>query len=142
MDIHRPELVAAKKRKRIVVAVIAAVVIAAVSLGIASLPAAAPSIERSAVVIDVVKRGPMLRQVRGTGTLVPENTRWIAAVTDGRVDNMLVHPGATVNHDTVIVQLSNPEVEQAARDAELQLRAALADLAQREAQLQSDLLNQ
>src|SRR3954469_4106027 len=117
MDIHRPELVAAKKRKRIVVAVIAAVVIAAVSLGIASLPAAAPSIERSAVVIDVVKRGPMIRQVRGTGTLVPENARWIAAQTDGRVERILIHAGSLVAHDSVIMELSNPEVEQSARDA-------------------------
>jgi len=142
MDIQRPELLVEKRRKRNLLFGAGAIGLAAVTLGLASLKPAAPVVERSAVWIDTVKRGPMLRQVRGTGTLVPENTRWIAAVTDGRVDNVLVHPGTTVSHDTVIVQLSNPEVAQAARDAELQLRAALADLAQREAQLQSELLNQ
>src|SRR5438046_3197776 len=133
MDIQRPELLVEKRRKRNLTIGGAAIFIAAVTLGIASLKPAAPVVERAAVWIDTVKRGPMLRQVRGSGTLVPENIRWIAAVTDGRVDNVLVHPGTTVGRDTVIVLLSNPEVEQGARDAELQLRAAVADLAQREA---------
>jgi len=142
MDIHRPELAVAKRRKQMIGAGIAAAAALVLTLGIASLKPAAPVVERSSVWIDTVKRGPMLRQVRGTGTLVPENIRWIAAVTDGRVDRVVVHPGATVTRDTVILELSNPEVQQSARDAELQLKAAMADLAQREAQLQSDLLNQ
>ena len=142
MDIHRPELAVAKRRKQMIGAGIAAAAALVLTLGIASLKPAAPVVERSSVWIDTVKRGPMLRQVRGTGTLVPENIRWIAAVTDGRVDRVVVHPGATVTHDTVILELSNPEVQQSARDAELQLKAAMADLAQREAQLQSDILNQ
>jgi HlyD family secretion protein len=142
MDIQRPELLTQRRRKRYIAFGIGVVLLAAVTLGLGTLKPAAPVIERSAVWIDTVKRGPMLRQVRGSGTLVPENTRWIAAVTEGRVDRVIVHPGTTVTRDTIIVELSNPEVEQSARDAELQLRAAVADLAQREAQLQSEFLNQ
>jgi len=142
MDIQRPELATARRRKRLIGFGIVAAVVLAVTLGIASLKPAAPVVERSGIWIDTVKRGPMLRQVRGTGTLVPENVRWIAAVTDGRVERVLVHPGATVTRDTVILELSNAEAQQAARDAELQLKAAMADLSQRQAQLQSDMLNQ
>jgi HlyD family secretion protein len=142
MDIQRPELLTQRRRKRYIAFGIGVVLLAAVTLGLGTLKPAAPVIERSAVWIDTVKRGPMLRQVRGSGTLVPENTRWIAAVTEGRVDRVIVHPGTTVTRDTIIVELSNPEVEQSARDAELQLRAAVADIAQREAQLQSEFLNQ
>ncbi len=142
MDIHRPELNVARRRRNVIGLALAATVIALVTLGIASLRPAAPVADRSSLWLDTVKRGSMLRQVRGTGTLVPENTRWIAAVTEGRIDKIVVHPGTAVTRDTVILELSNPEVEQSARDAELQLKAALADLAQREAQLQSDLLNQ
>lgn len=142
MDIVRPDFVAARRRRQMIGVAILAVLAGAVTLGIASLKPAAPVVDRSSIWIDTVKRGPMLRQVRGSGTLVPENIRWIAALTDGRVDRVVVHPGASVTRDTVILELSNPEVQQAARDAELQLRAATADLAQREAQLQSDILNQ
>jgi HlyD family secretion protein len=142
MDIQRPELVVERRRKQVMRIGIGGVALLAVTLIFASLKPAAPVVDRSSVWIDTVKRGPMLRQVRGTGTLVPENTRWIAAVTDGRVERVLVHPGTSVTRDTVIVELANPEVEQAAHDAELQLKAAVADLAQRDAQLQSDMLNQ
>ncbi|MEO8035767.1 MAG: RND transporter, partial [Acidobacteriota bacterium] len=119
MDIQRPELAAARHRRRWLFGSAAAVVIAAVTLGVASLKPAAPAIDRSSVWIDTVKRGPMLRQVRGTGTLVPENVRWLSAVTDGRVERILVHPGAVVTADTVILEMKNPELEQSTRDAEL-----------------------
>jgi HlyD family secretion protein len=142
MDIVRPELAVARKRKRLITTILIAVAIAGVTLGIARLKPAAPEVERSAVVIDIVKRGSMLRQVRGTGTLVPENVRWIAAQTEGRVDRILVRPGTEVKADSVILEMNNPEVEQGARDAELQLQAAEADLARRRVELQSELLNQ
>lgn len=142
MDIHRPELAADRRRKQIIRIAAGAALALAATIVLASLKPAAPIVDRSAVWIDTVKRGSMLRQVRGIGMLVPENTQWIAAATDARVERIVVRPGTAVTRDTVIVELSNPEVEQAARDAELQLKAAVADLAQREAQLQSEQLNQ
>lgn len=142
MDIARPELAAARKRKRLIVSGIGAVIIAAVTLGIASLKPAAPVVDRSAVWIDSVKRGSMVREVRGSGTLVPENTRWIAAVTEARVERVVVHPGTSVEPDTIILELTNAEVEQGARDAELQLRAAVADLERRKAEVETEFLNQ
>jgi len=83
-----------------------------------------------------------VRQVRGTGTLVPEQVRWIPAATEARVERILVRPGVTVKADTVILELSNPEVEQAARDAELQLGSAVAELRKREIELESAVLAQ
>jgi HlyD family secretion protein len=142
MDIVRPELAVARKRKRLIIGIIVAVATGGVTLGIATLKPASPEVERSAVVIDTVKRGEMLRQVRGTGTLVPESIRQIAAATEGRVEKIIVRPGTVVKADTVLLELSNPEVEQGSRDAELQLQAAQADLARRQVELQSELLNQ
>jgi HlyD family secretion protein len=142
MDILRPELAVARKRRRVIISILVVVALAGVTFGVTRLKPAAPEVERAAIVIDTVKRGEMLRQVRGTGTLVPENIRLIAATTDGRVDRVLVHPGTTVKADTIIAELANPEVEQGARDAELQLQAAAADLTRRQVELQSELLNQ
>ena len=87
---------------------------------------AAPVVERATVWPDTVKRGPMLRQVRGLGTLVPEEILFIAAQTDGRVDRIAVRPGAVVTPNTVLIELSNPELELAANDAEWQVKSAEA----------------
>ena len=87
---------------------------------ISRLKPAAISVDRAAVWVDTVKRGPMLRQVRGLGTLVPEDIRWIAASKEGRVEKIVVRPGAKVQPDTVILELSSPDLEQAALDAESQ----------------------
>ena len=106
------------------------------------MPQASPEVDSSGLFIDTVKRGSMVRQVRGTGTLVPENVRWIPASTEARVERILVRPGVTVTADTVILELSNPEVEQAARDAELQLGSAVAELRKREIELESAVLAQ
>jgi HlyD family secretion protein len=103
---------------------------------------AAPTVERATVLEDVVKRGSIIRQVRGPGTLVPEDTRWLPATTDGRVERILLQPGAHVEADTVILVLSNPQVEQEALDARLALQSTLAALDNLRAQLQSDLLTQ
>ncbi|HEV7427115.1 MAG TPA: HlyD family efflux transporter periplasmic adaptor subunit [Thermoanaerobaculia bacterium] len=103
-------------------------------------PASAP-VEKSSVVIDSVKRGAMTREVRGSGTLVPENIRWIAASTDARVETLLVQPGSVVKSDTVIMELSDPQQQQAAADAEWQLKAADAELQSAKAQLESDRLD-
>jgi HlyD family secretion protein len=142
MDIHRPEVGIARRRKRLIIAIAVAVVVAAATFGVSRLPQAAPEVEGSGLFIDTVKRGDMVRQVRGTGILVPEQVRWIPAATEARVERILVRPGVTVTADTVILELSNPEVEQAARDAELQLGSAVAELRKREIELESAVLAQ
>jgi HlyD family secretion protein len=111
-------------------------------LGRSRLTPAAPSLDRGTLVIDTVKRGGMLRQVRGLGTLVPEELRWIPAATEGRVERIVVQPGSTVSPDTVILELSNPELEMQALDAESQLRAAEAQFAELKVRLESQHLDQ
>jgi HlyD family secretion protein len=120
----------------------ALIVIPAVTLAIARLKPAAPSVERATVWTDTVKRGEMLRQVRGLGTLVPEDIRWIPAATQARVDRIVVRPGAVVQPDTVILELSNPESDRDILDAEWQLKAAEAELANLRVKLESDYLTQ
>ncbi len=116
--------------------------LAAITLGLSHLKPAAPSVSRSTVLIDTVKRGPMVRQVRGLGTLVPEEIRWIPAATEGRVERILIKPGTAVTSDSVILELSNPELESASMDAAWQLKAAEADAANLKVKLESQLLDQ
>ena len=145
MDIQRPSSVARKKKlKQIAFAVAGLLVVGLVSLFLARLKPAAPTVERATVWVDTVKRGAMLRQVRGLGTLVPvdEARRWIAASTQGRVDRIVLRPGATVTPDTVVLELSDPLARQLLDEAQQQFLAAEADLASLEAQLQTDTLNQ
>jgi len=142
MDVQRPDLAHARRRKRLILAVVLTVAAAAATFGVARLQPAAPEVDRSTLFIDTVRRGAMVRQVRGSGTLVPENVRWIPATTEARVERILVRPGTVVQADTVLLELSNPEVEQAARDAELQLGSAVAELRGREIELQSAILAQ
>src|SRR5262249_12613347 len=106
------------------------------------LKPAAPSVERSTVWIDTVKRGPMTRQVRGLGTLVPEDVRWIPAQTEGRVERHVILPGTPVKPDTIILEPSNPELELSALEAESQLRAAEASYAELKVRLHSQHLDQ
>src|SRR5438132_11479389 len=89
---------------------------------------AAPSVDRSSVWIDTVKKGPMVRQVRGLGTLVPEDIRWIPATTEASVEKILIWPGTKVEPGNVILELTSPELEQSAHDAELRAKAAEAEL--------------
>jgi HlyD family secretion protein len=117
------------------------VAVALISLGLARLEPAAPTVDRATVLIDKVERGSMLRQVRGAGTLVPEVIRWIPARTEGRVERVLVLPSSLVEADTVMIELSNPELELTALDAESELRAAEADLANLRVQLQSQRMS-
>ena len=117
-------------------------VLAGTTLGLSNLKPAAPTIERAQVWLDTVKRGDMVRQVRGTGMLVAEQALWIPAVCAGRVQNILVLPGSAVKADTILVELSNPEVEQAVFNAEWQLKAAEAELANLKVQLKSQHLTQ
>jgi HlyD family secretion protein len=113
-----------------------------ITLGLSRLKPAAPSVDRGTLVIDTVKRGGMLRQVRGLGTLVPEDFRWIPAATEGRVERIVVLPGSTVSADTIILELSNPELEMQAADAESQVRAAEAGYAELKVRLESQHLDQ
>jgi HlyD family secretion protein len=117
-------------------------VLLGVTLGLSRLKPAAPTVERSTVWLDTVKRGPMLRQVRGNGTLVPEEIRWIPALSDARVERILARPGTSVKKDTILVELSNPQVEQEAVDARFQVKAAQAEYNSLRVQLQSQVLNQ
>src|SRR5206468_3008918 len=118
MDIPRTEVAAGRRRRRLIYLTVGVVAVGLITLGLSRLEPAAPSVERGTLWIDTVKRGPMLRQVRGSGTLVPEEVRWIPATTDGRVERIRLKPGTEVSADTILLELSNPEVELAALDAE------------------------
>lgn len=143
MDIPRKSSGARKRRLRTVIyAVVGVIAISLITYGVSRLKPAAPGVERGTLVIDTVKRGPMLRQVRGTGTLVPEDVRVIAASTEGRVENVLVHPGTDVTAGTVLIELSNPTLQQSAVDTEYQLRAAQADYNNIKVRLESDRMSQ
>ena len=142
MDIPRPER---KRQKRIRQAAIAGgvlLVLVLVTVGLARLEPAAPSVPRASVWIDTVQEGEMLRQVRGPGTLVPRNIRWIGAQTDGRVEVVVVRPGAIVEADTVLVEMSNPELMEKTDEARYTLEAAEAELAEMELELAGELLDQ
>ena len=121
MDIKREGVAAAKRRRRILYGAIALAVVALVTLGLYRLEPAAPSVDAATVWRDTVKRGEMLRQVRGPGTLVPEEIRRIALNTAATVERRLILPGAVVEPDTVILELSNPTLEQETQDAALAL---------------------
>src|SRR5215510_9164376 len=143
MDVARPKSVARNKKiKRIVIGVVILIIAAGVTLGLSRMKPAAPSVDRATVWIDTVKRGEMLRQVRGIGTLVPEDVRWIPATSDGVIEERRVRAGDVVKPDTILLIMSNPDVRQRSTDAELQLKGAEADLASLRATLQNDLLNQ
>lgn len=131
-----------RKRHRWMLGLGSLAVLAVVTVGLAQLKPAAPLVAKSAVWLDTVKRGEMLRQVRGAGTLVPEDIRWIPALNAGRVERILVLPGTAVKADTILVELSSPELEQAAFEAESQVKAAKAELANLRVQLESQQLTQ
>jgi HlyD family secretion protein len=125
MDIKRPGKSKLKKRIRNgVLIVVGLVAVGGITVGLTKLKPAAPTLDRSTAVIDTVKRGQMLRQVRGNGTLVPQLTRWVPAPADGRLEKILVEPGVEVSTETVIFELSNPQMEQQAIDADFQMKAA------------------
>ena len=137
-----PAVLRKRKIRRIALTAVGLVALAVVTVGIYRMEPAALGVEKESVWVDTVKRGTMLREVRGPGTLVPEEIRWIAAANDGRVERILLKPGVTVKADTVILELSNPELEQELLDAELRLREGESVLTTRTAQLESDVLNQ
>ncbi|HUA14561.1 MAG TPA: HlyD family efflux transporter periplasmic adaptor subunit [Verrucomicrobiae bacterium] len=144
MDIARPEFKQQKRRRQIIWSAVAIVILAALTIGVTRLKPAAPEVERSTVWTDTVRRGSMLRQVRGLGSLIPsqEFIRQIPAETEATVVRIRMLPGSQVNADTVLLEMSNPQVEQAAVDAELQLKAAQAEYQSLRVTLQSDFMNQ
>jgi len=142
MDVPRKGVAAKKRKRRIIIIAASALGLIAATIAISRLKPAVPSVERSTVWIDTVKRGPMVRQVRGLGTLVPEDIRWIPANTEGRVEKIIIWPGTKVEPDSVVLELSSPELEQSAHDAELQAKAAEAELASERATLQREVLDQ
>lgn len=142
MDKVRPGVAKKKRRRRILFIAGGAFALLVITAALSRLKPAVPSVDRSTVWIDTVKRGPMVREVRGLGTLVPEEIRWIAASTEGRVEKIIIRPGAQVTPDTVILELSSPELEQAAHEAESKAKAAEAELTSLRATLQRELLQQ
>jgi len=142
MDIRREDLSRKRRIKRIIYIVVGLVAIASVTLGVSRLKPAPPSVDKATVWVDTVKRGPMLLEVRGLGTLVPEEILVVPAPTDGRVARRFLLPGSQVNADTVLMELTNPEQEQATLDAEWQLKAAEAQFKSTKAQLDSTILDQ
>jgi len=142
MDIARPSNAKKKRIRQAIYAVVGLLAVVLVSVGLSRLKPAAPTVERAVVWPDTVKRGPMVRQVRGLGTLTPEDIRWIPATTQGRVEKIILRPGTRVKSTDVILELTNPQLEQQLQDATLKLQAAEAGLANTKVQLNNDLLAQ
>jgi HlyD family secretion protein len=144
MDISRPDLKAKKRKRQALTIAVGVVVLAVVTFLVMRLKPAAPTVDRSVVWTDTVKRGPLVRQVRGLGTLVPREDaiRQIPAQTEATVVRILVLPGSTVKPDTVLLELADPQATQQALDAELALKGARADLSNIKVKVQSDLMAQ
>ena len=144
MDIARPEFKERKRKRQIAVAAIVVVVVVGLTAVVYRLKPAAPTVERGTVWTDSVKRGSMLRQVRGIGILLPsqESVLQIPAETEATVLRIRMLPGSVVKPDTILMDMSNPQVEQAAVDAHLQWKAAEAEYQSQRMKLESDLMNQ
>jgi len=142
-DIARdPAILKRKRLRQAGYAAVAVIIVIGVTIALARMEPAAPNVERATVLVDTVKRGSIIRQVRGLGTLVPEDTRWLPSTTDGRVERILLRPGAQVGPTSVILELSNPQVEQEALNARLALLSAQATLENTRVQLQNEYLQQ
>jgi RND family efflux transporter MFP subunit len=144
MDIARPEFKRQKRRRQVVLISCGAAIVVVATIGVSRLRPAAPSVERGSVWIETVKRGSLLRQVRGLGSLIPspESVRQIPAETEATVVRVQLLPGSQVKADTILLVMSNPQTEQESLGAELQLRAAEAQYQSLRAKLESDLMNQ
>jgi multidrug resistance efflux pump len=136
-----PTLRRRRQARRWLAIVSAGVALAAATVGLARLHPAAPRVEKASLYFGTVQRGEMVRQVRGNGSLVPEQIQFVQAETDGRIERILVQPGALVTADTILMELSNPELEQSAFDAQWQLKAAEAQLTRLGAQLENERLS-
>jgi HlyD family secretion protein len=142
MDIPRPSQARQRRRRRAALAAATAVALGLATLGVSRLKPAAPAVDRATLWVDTVKRGEMLRQVRGVGSLVPVEIRWIPAVTEGRVERLRLQPGTPVTPDSVILDLVNPELDLAVLDADAQARAARAQYTELRVRLAGQKLDQ
>ncbi|HKG60302.1 MAG TPA: HlyD family efflux transporter periplasmic adaptor subunit [Pyrinomonadaceae bacterium] len=143
MDIKRPPKSKIKKKIRNAIMIVVGIAaIGGITYGLTKLKPAAPTLDRSTAVIETVKRGEMVRDVRGNGTLVPEVTRWVPAPADGRIEKILLKAGVEVDPSTVIAELSNPQLEQQAVDTELQVKASEADQENLKVKLESESMTQ
>ncbi len=140
MDRPREGVSARKKRNRVLMLAAVIAVLAFVTFGVSRLKSAAPRVDKNTVWVDTVRRGPMVREVRGIGVLVPREVRWIPANTNGRVERIVILPGTAVEDDDLIVEMSNPELVQDAENAIWQLKGREADLTNLEVQLEGRLL--
>jgi HlyD family secretion protein len=141
LDIARPEEKRRKRIRRYIYVGAALVVVVLITAALSRLKPAAPIVERSTIWTDTVKHGPMLREVRGLGTLVPGTVRFIPAAMDGNIERRYLLPGVPVRANTVILDMSNPQLQQEVLDAEFQLKGAQAALEQTKAQLQNQLMD-
>ena len=141
MDIPRHDLVRKRRVRRVIYTLVALLSVAAISYGLSRLEPAAPTVERATVFLDTVKRGPMVRQVRGLGTLIPEEIMYIPARDEGRVERRFVFPGTQVEPHTILLELSNPRLEQEVFEAKSQLKAAEAEYANLKVQLETQRLD-
>lgn len=142
MDIQRSDLKTKKRNRQLLLGGIGLAALIAVGVALAGLDPAAPSVEQSSLWLGTVERGEMLREVRGPGVLAPKEIRWIASDTAARVERIVVKPGATVEPDTIVLELSNPEVEEAQLAAQSELVASEADFAAERMTLESTALDQ
>lgn len=143
MDTPRdPAFLKRRKRRRWLAGIGTGAVIVALSVAVSRLEPALPGVPESTLWIRSVQRGPMVREVRGTGTLVPEEIRWIAATSAGRVERIVLQPGARVETGTVILELTNPDLEQSVRSAERDWETAVAQLSNQKATLSNTTFQQ
>jgi HlyD family secretion protein len=143
MDLQRdPAIVQRRKRRQVAAGIVAGIAVIGLSVAVSQLKPAAPTVELSTLWPGTVKRGPMIREVRGAGTLVPEDTRWIPSNTAGRVERIVLRPGAIVTADSVILELSNPDLEQNVRSAEMDWKTAVAQLSNQRVSLANARLAQ
>ena len=142
MDIALPSSIPQKRLRRSLYAIMGLTIVGGITLGLSRLTPAAPGVERATVWIETAKRGPLLREVRGLGTLVPEDIRWIPATTQGRVERIVLRPGEAVRADSVILELTNPQLDQELQEATLKVQAAEASLRNLRVQAEHEYLQQ
>src|SRR6476660_25914 len=143
MDVKRdPAILRKKKIRRTILWSFVGVLVIVVSAAVMKLKPAAPSVAYNTLWFGTVKRGPMVREVRGAGQLTPEDIRWVTATTSGRVQRIVLRPGAQVKEGTVIVEMTNPDIEQAVKNAKVQMESATAQLANSTSNLDQQILSQ
>lgn len=143
MDLQRdPAILRRKRRRQIIAGAVAVVAVIALSVAVSQLEPASPSVSEASLWPGTVKRGPMVREVRGAGLLVPEEIRWITASASGRVERIVLQPGAQVQPGTIIIELSNPDLQQQVRNALLDWETAVAQLKNQQATLANNRLTQ